>query len=205
MYHIPTKELEIEQHQKWQYFSKIYQNINQKQLNYLVICIRLMMLFFPSDRKVTNQNLVEKTWKDLQLLRDFSHQRSWSTRYFSMRMRKGHNSLFLEGWSVIAKLLKSSSYFNFVNIVKWHQNGVEGKKVLMRILVGQRTRQDHNLTIYDETKFSSCHTPYINSILYPASSYYFLLFQTGNLNVNVRPDLLYFSIWGVSSKTYQKT
>ena len=66
---------------------------------------------------------------------------------------------------------------------------------------GQRTRPDHNLTIYDETKFSSCHTPYINSFLHPASSYYFLshkkLFQTGNFNVNVRPDLLYFSIWGV--------
>ena len=91
---------------------------------------------------------------------------------------------------------------------KWYQNGVEGIKVLMRILVGQRTRPDHNLTIYDETKFSSCHTPYINSILHPASSYYFLshkkLFQAGNFNVNVRPYLLYFSIWGVYSKTYQK-
>ena len=78
----------------------------------------------------------------------------------------------------------------------------------MRILLGQRTRPDHNLTIYDETKFSSCHTPYINSILHPASSYYFLsykkLFQAGDFNVNVRPDLLYFSIWGVYSKTYQK-
>ena len=39
---------------------------------------------------------------------------------------------------------------------------------------------------------------YINSILHPASSYYFLsnkkLFQAGNFNVNIRPDLLYFSI-----------
>ena len=78
----------------------------------------------------------------------------------------------------------------------------------MIILVGQRTRPDHNLTICDETKFSSCHTPYINSILHPASSYCFLshtkLFQAGNFNVNVRPDLLFFSIWGVYSKTYQK-
>ena len=91
---------------------------------------------------------------------------------------------------------------------KWYQNGVEGIKVLMRILVGHRTRPDHNMTIYDETKFSSCPTPYINSILHPASSYYFLshkkLFQAGNFNVNLRPDLLYFSIWGVYSKTYQK-
>ena len=93
---------------------------------------------------------------------------------------------------------------------KWYQNGVEGIKVLMRILVGQRSTQDHNLTIYmyDETKFSSCHTPYINSILHTASSYYVLshkkLFQAGNFNVNVRPDLLYFCIWGVYSKTYQK-
>ena len=78
----------------------------------------------------------------------------------------------------------------------------------MRILVGQRTIPDHNLTIYNETKVPSCHTSYINSILHPASSYYFLshkkLFQAGNFNVNVRPDLLYFSIWGVYSKTYQK-
>ena len=91
---------------------------------------------------------------------------------------------------------------------KWYQNGVEGIKVLMRILVGQCTRPDHNLTIYDETKFSSSHTPYINSILHLASSYYFLshkkLFQAGNFNVNVRPDLLHFSMWGVYSKTYQK-
>ena len=57
---------------------------------------------------------------------------------------------------------------------KLYQNGVEGIKVLMRIFVGQRTRPNHNLTIYDETKFSSCHTPYINSIFHPASSYYFL-------------------------------
>ena len=78
----------------------------------------------------------------------------------------------------------------------------------MRILVGQRTRPDHNLTIYDDTKFSSCHTPYINSILHHASSYYFLshkkLFQAGNFNVNVRPELLYFSIWRLYSKSYQK-
>ena len=42
----------------------------------------------------------------------------------------------------------------------------------------------------------------------PLSSYYFLihnkLFQADNFNVNVRSDLLYFSIWGVYSKTYQK-
>ena len=115
-----------------------------------------------------------------------------------MRMGKGH-SLFLEGWSVIAKLSKSRSYLSFVNIVKM---------VPMRILVGQRTRPDNNLTIYDETKFSSWHTPFINSILHPASSYYFLShkkhFQAGNVNGIGRPDLPYFSIWGVYSKTYQK-
>ena len=76
----------------------------------------------------------------------------------------------------------------------------------MRILVGQRTRPDHNLTIYDETKFSSCHTPYINSILHPATSYYFLshekLFQADNSNVNVRPDLLYFSILHPATSYY---
>ena len=74
----------------------------------------------------------------------------------------------------------------------------------MTILVWQRISPDLNLTIYDETKFSSCHTPYTNNILYPVSSYNFLrhktLFQAGNFNVNIRPNLLYFSIWGVYSK-----
>ena len=126
-----------------------------------------------------------------------------------MRMGKEHNSLFLEGWSIIAKLLKSSPYLNFINIVKMVQKWCwRHTRVLMRILVGQRTIPDHNLTIYDETKVPSCHSSYINSILHPASSYYFLshkkLFQAGNFNVNVRPDLLYFSVWGVYSKTYQK-
>ena len=125
-----------------------------------------------------------------------------------MRMGKGHNSLFLEGWSVIGKVIK----IKFVlKLRKYCQNGKKKwcwrHKSVMRILVGQRTRPDHNLTIYDETKFSRCHTSYINSILHPACSYYFLshkkLFQAGNFNVNVRPDLLYFSIWGVYSKTYQ--
>ena len=78
----------------------------------------------------------------------------------------------------------------------------------MTFLIGQSTRPDLNLTIYDETKLSSCHTLYTNNILHPMSSYYFLshnkLFQAGNFNVNVRPALLYFSIWGVYSKTYQK-
>ena len=47
-------------------FSNIYQNINQKQLNKLVICYMLRMLFFPSDRKETNQILVgKKTMKIL--------------------------------------------------------------------------------------------------------------------------------------------
>ena len=34
-----------------------------QQLNYIVICYKLLMLFFPSDRKVTNQNLVGKNMK----------------------------------------------------------------------------------------------------------------------------------------------
>ena len=78
----------------------------------------------------------------------------------------------------------------------------------MTILEGQCTRTDFNLTIYDETKFSSCHIPYTNNILHPVSSYYFLshkkLFQAGNFNVNVRADMLYFSICGVYSKIYKK-
>ena len=78
----------------------------------------------------------------------------------------------------------------------------------MTILVGQRTRPDLNLTFYDETKCSICHTPYTYDIFHPVISYYFLshmkLFQAGNFNVNVRPDLLYFSIWGVYLKNVQK-
>ena len=64
--------------------------------------------------------------------------------------------------------------------------------------LGQRTRPDLYLIVYDETKFSGCHTPYTKNILHHVSSYYFLshkkLFQAGNFNVNERPDLLYFSI-----------
>ena len=78
----------------------------------------------------------------------------------------------------------------------------------MTILYRQRTRPSLNLTIYDETKFSSCNTPSANNILNPVSYYYFLshkkLFKASNFNVNERPDLLYFSLWGVYSKTYQK-
>ena len=89
----------------WACCGSIYQKINQKQFSYLVICYKLLMLFFPSDKKETNQILIGKTWKYLQLLWDFSHKRSWSTRYFSMMMGKGHNSSsFLEGWSVITNL-----------------------------------------------------------------------------------------------------
>ena len=59
-------------------------------------------------------------------------------------------------------------------------------------------------SVYNETKFLSCHIPYTNNILRPVSSYYFLShkkrFQAGICNVNVRPDLLYFSIWGIYSK-----
>ena len=72
----------------------------------------------------------EKTWTDLQLLYDFSHQRSSSTWYFSMRMGKSHKSAFLEGWSVITNLSKSTKYLNIANISKWYQNVAEGIKVL---------------------------------------------------------------------------
>ena len=91
---------------------------------------------------------------------------------------------------------------------KWYQNGVDGKKVLHDNSIERCTRPDLNLTIYDETKYSSCHIQYSNNILHPVSSYYFQshkkLCQAGNFNVNVRPDLLYFSIWEVYSKPYQK-
>ena len=76
------------------------------------------------------------------------------------------------------------------------------------MLVGQRTRPDLNLTIYDETKFVSCHIPCTNNSLHPVSSYYFLshkeLFQAGNFNVNVRPDLLN-SVYERYTKNISKT
>ena len=78
----------------------------------------------------------------------------------------------------------------------------------MTILMGKRTRPYLNLTIYDETKFSSCNTSYNNNTMHAVNSYCFLshkkLFQAGNVNVNARQDLLYFSIImrGIL-KTYQ--
>ena len=83
-------------------------------------------------------------------------------------------------------------------LIKRNQKGVEGIKVLDNNSCRTATSPDLNLTIDDETKFSSCHTPYTNNVLQPVSSSYFLshkkLFQAGNVNVNVRPNLLYFSI-----------
>ena len=94
---------------------------------------------------------------------------------------------------------------------KYFQNGtkivLQPWKCSMTILVGRRTIPYLNLTIFDETKVSSCHIPYTNNILYPVSSYCFLshkkFFQAGNFNVNIRPDLLYFSIWGIYTTIYQ--
>ena len=58
----------------------------------------------------------------------------------------------------------------------------------MPIFVRQRTSQDLNLTVYDDTKFSSPHVPYTNTILHLVISYdfqsYRKLFQAGNINVN---------------------
>ena len=68
-------------------------------------------------------------------------------------------------------------------------------------------RPDLNRTIYDDTQFSSCHIKFTNNILHPVRSYYIQsykkLFRADNFNVNIRPDLLYFSIWGVYSKRYR--
>ena len=71
---------------------------------------------------------------------------------------------------------------------KLYQNGVEGIKVLDANFARQRTSPDLNLTIYDDTKFSSSHKPYTNTILHHVSSYDFQsykLFQAGNFNVNI--------------------
>ena len=59
---------------------------------------------------------------------------------------------------------------------KWYKKGMEGTKVLDDNFVGQRTRPVLNLTIDDDTKFSSFHIPYtnVNNILYPVS--FFILF-----------------------------
>ena len=71
-------------------------------------------------------------------------------------------------------------------------------KCKMTIFVRQRTRPVLNHINYDDTTFSSCHILYTNNILYPVSSDYFQsdkkLFHAGNLNDNMIPDLLFFSI-----------
>ena len=90
---------------------------------------------------------------------------------------------------------------------KWCHNGVEGMTVFGDTFCSKAHKALSKLTNYDEAKFSSCHIPFTTNILHHVSSYYFLshkkLFQAGNFNVNVRQDLLYFSIWGIYSKTYQ--
>ena len=85
---------------------------------------------------------------------------------------------------------------------------MEGIKVLDDNFVGQRTRPVHNLTIDDDTKFSNFHIPYtnVNNILYPVRFFFYYfqsnkeIFQAGYFNVNIRPYLLYFSIWGYTQK-----
>ena len=90
---------------------------------------------------------------------------------------------------------------------KWYQNGVEGIKALMRILLGQCTRLDHNLTIYDETKFSSCHTPYINSILHAASSYFFWVTRSSFrqvISMSMRDQICSISVHEGYTKTHTR-
>ena len=63
------------------------------------------------------------------------------------------------------------------------------------------------MTIYDETKVSRCHIPYAYNILHPVNFYHFQsytkLFRAGNVNINIPPDPLYFSIGKVILKRYQ--
>ena len=40
------------------FFLTFIKKLIKKQLNQLVICYKLLMFFFPSDRKVSNQTLV---------------------------------------------------------------------------------------------------------------------------------------------------
>ena len=81
-------------------------------------------------------------------------------------------------------------------------------KMLDDNFVEQRTGPVPNLMIYVDTTFSNCHIPNTNNILHTVSSYRFQsykkLFQAGNFNVNIRPDLMYFRILKVYSKRYQK-
>ena len=81
---------------------------------------------------------------------------------------------------------------------------MEDIKLLDDNFVGWRTRPVLNITIYHDTKFSSCHMPYTNNILHPVSSYHFQsnkkLFQAGNFNVNIRQNLLCFSILRYTQK-----
>ena len=72
------------------------------------------------------------------------------------------------------------------------------------MFAGQHRKPVLNMTMYNNTKFSSCRIRHTHNILHPVSSYYFQsytkLFQAGNVYVVIRPNHLYFSIWGIWSK-----
>ena len=69
-------------------FWTFIQKINKKQLNYLETCSKLIMHFFQLDRKVTNQILLRKKEMTFNCYEISLANRSWGTRYFSMRMEK---------------------------------------------------------------------------------------------------------------------
>ena len=78
------------------------------------------------------------------------------------------------------------------NIVRWQ---VLLDTVQSQILTG----------LYTTTNlFSNYHVPYTHNMLHHVNSYYFKkymkLFQTGTFIFHIRPDMLYFSIWGLCKK-----
>ena len=139
-----------------------------------------------------------------------THEKTFNCFEIALTKEAEARNIFQWGWEsdTILHFLKVDMllpiYLNHINtwtsqiLSKWYQN------------VGHRTSLSSvlYLTIYDDTKCSSCHIPYTYNIFHLVSSYYFQsynkTFQEGNFNVNMRPDMLYFSIWGICSTRYKK-
>ena len=133
-----------------------------KQLSKLVICNKLLVHFFPSDRKVTNQVLLRKTMK----------RPSTALKFLKPKKLKYAILLNEDGKVTNSGYLKCNCRFIKIKLIiklrKYCQNctlcGVECIKVLDDNFC--RTA-DLNMTIYGDTKFSSCHIQYTNNILHP--------------------------------------
>ena len=86
---------------------------------------KLLIYYFQSERKVPNQILVRKIHeRAFKLLWDFSHQRSWSTRYFQWWWGKWLQVIcfyFLK----VQVLLPNYNFKMMLRLCKYCQNGTK--------------------------------------------------------------------------------